>query len=75
MLVFFLIVAMDRPFAGKESISAAPFELAIENMRRWNAEVMGASSQQRTVSDVCARRHTSGSVHAGRLLTCRSAGR
>jgi hypothetical protein len=45
-LVFFLIVAMDRPFAGKESISPAPFELAIDNMRRWNAEIMGASSSK-----------------------------
>ena len=35
-LVFFFIIAMDRPFAGQESISAAPFTSALENMRRWD---------------------------------------
>ena len=34
--VFFFIVAMDRPFAGKESISAKPFERAISHMQRWD---------------------------------------
>ena len=38
-LVFYFIVAMDRSFAGKESISVAPFESAIENMDRWDREV------------------------------------
>ncbi len=38
-LVFFLIVAMDRPFAGKESISPGPFQLALDHMRRWDAEI------------------------------------
>ena len=38
-LVFYLIVAMDRPFAGKESISPEPFEIAIGNMQRWDAEI------------------------------------
>lgn len=35
-LVFFFIIAMDRPFAGTESISAAPFESALDNMDRWD---------------------------------------
>ena len=38
-LVFFLIVAMDRPFAGKESISPEPFTLAIINMQRWDTVI------------------------------------
>ena len=38
-LVFYFIVAMDRPFAGKESISVAPFQSAIESMMRWDREV------------------------------------
>jgi Protein of unknown function (DUF4239) len=44
-LVFFLIIAMDRPFAGKESISPAPFELAIDNMRRWESEILEAGTR------------------------------
>ena len=36
-LVFYLIAAMDRPFAGKESISPAPFLSALTNMERWDA--------------------------------------
>ena len=44
-LVFFLIIAMDRPFAGKESIGPAPFRLAIDNMLRWNAEIMKTGEQ------------------------------
>jgi hypothetical protein len=44
-LVFFLIIAMDRPFAGKESISPAPFQLAIDNMIRWNSEIMKTGEQ------------------------------
>jgi hypothetical protein len=35
-LVFFLLVAMDRPFAGDESISPGPFISAVENMSRWD---------------------------------------
>ena len=35
-LVFFFIIAMDRPFAGRESISPTPFRSAIENMKRWD---------------------------------------
>ncbi|MGH8477093.1 MAG: DUF4239 domain-containing protein [Methylococcales bacterium] len=36
-LVFFFILAMDHPFAGKESISHAPFDSMIRNMDRWDA--------------------------------------
>jgi len=36
-LVFYFIVAMDRPFAGKESITPAPFQSALANMERWDA--------------------------------------
>jgi hypothetical protein len=36
-LVFFFIVAMDHPFAGKESISHEPFDSSIENMDTWDA--------------------------------------
>jgi hypothetical protein len=38
-LVFYLIIAMDRPFAGEESISPAPFVSAIDNMQRWDSEI------------------------------------
>ena len=38
-LVFYLIIVMDRPFAGEESIRAEPFETAIENMQRWDVEI------------------------------------
>jgi len=38
-LVLFLIVAMDRPFTGEQSISAEPFELAIGNMERWDSVI------------------------------------
>ena len=38
-LVFYFIVAMDRPFAGKESISPQPFEVAISNMERWDTVI------------------------------------
>ena len=37
-LVIYLIAAMDRPFAGEQSISPAPFHLAIENMDRWDTK-------------------------------------
>lgn len=36
-LVFFFIIAMDHPFAGKESISHEPFDSTIRNMDRWDA--------------------------------------
>jgi hypothetical protein len=38
-LVFFLIIAMDRPFAGRESISPEPFEVALRNMKRWDSDI------------------------------------
>jgi hypothetical protein len=37
-LVFFFVVAMDRPFAGNESISPAPFEGALFNMQQWDEQ-------------------------------------
>jgi hypothetical protein len=37
-LVFSFIIAMDRPFAGEEGISPAPFQTAMENMQRWDEE-------------------------------------
>ena len=36
-LVFYFIAAMDRPFAGKESVSPAPFQSAPDNMARWDS--------------------------------------
>lgn len=38
-LVFFFIIAMDRPFAGEESIGPEPFVSAIDNIERWDREV------------------------------------
>ena len=38
-LVFYFIVAMDRPFAGKESISPEAFQIAIGNMERWDTVI------------------------------------
>lgn len=35
-LVFFFIVAMDRPFVGAESIGPQPIESALLKMERWN---------------------------------------
>lgn len=35
-LVFFLLVALDQPFAGQEGIAPAPFESALVNMERWD---------------------------------------
>jgi hypothetical protein len=46
-LVFYFIVAMDRPFAGKESISADPFVIAIENIDRWDRETSLGSDARR----------------------------
>ena len=43
-LVFYFIIAMDRPFAGKESISPAPFQSALANMQRWDARAGAARS-------------------------------
>jgi hypothetical protein len=35
-LVLFFILAMDRPFAGKESVDDEPFVQALANMDRWD---------------------------------------
>jgi hypothetical protein len=37
-LVFYFIVAMDRPFSGKESISPGAFGTALDDMRTWDRE-------------------------------------
>lgn len=37
-LVFFFLVAMDRPFAGQESISPRPFEVTLQDMAHWDME-------------------------------------
>jgi hypothetical protein len=38
-LVFFFVAAMDRPFAGKESVGPAPIEAVIASMERWDRDV------------------------------------
>jgi hypothetical protein len=38
-LVFHIIAAMDRPFAGEESVSSAPFQSAVENMKLWDRDI------------------------------------
>lgn len=35
-LVFFFVAAMDRPFAGAESIGPEPFETSLASMARWD---------------------------------------
>ncbi len=35
-LVFFFLIAMDRPFVGDEGIDPSPFRLALENMAIWD---------------------------------------
>ena len=40
-LVFFFIVAMDRPFAGKESVDSSPIQSTLANMKRWDATEKG----------------------------------
>jgi len=37
-LIIFFIIVMDRPFAGKECLSAEPFEHALQSMDRWDKE-------------------------------------
>ena len=37
-LVFFFVAAMDRPFAGAESIGPEPFERSLAAMARWDTE-------------------------------------
>ena len=46
-LVFFFVVAMDRPFAGTESIGPEPIVSAIERMDRWNEEARKALPQRK----------------------------
>ena len=40
-LVFFLLIALDRPFAGDEGLTPAAFESAITNIERWDRHVPG----------------------------------
>lgn len=35
-LVFFFLIALDRPFAGRESVSPQPLLSAIDNIDRWD---------------------------------------
>ena len=35
-LVFFFIIAMDRPFEGREGLTPEPFRTALVNMQRWD---------------------------------------
>jgi hypothetical protein len=37
-LVFFFIAAMDRPFAGSESIGPEPIQRTMQTMARWSAQ-------------------------------------
>ena len=37
-MVFFFILAMDRPFSGTLSVSREPFENALRSMERWDRE-------------------------------------
>lgn len=45
-LVFHLIVAMDRPFAGEDSISPQPFQSAVDNMQRWDTDIAKTASER-----------------------------
>jgi hypothetical protein len=42
-LVFFFIFAMDRPFAGQESIRPTPFRDALAGMERWEKATRATS--------------------------------
>jgi hypothetical protein len=46
-LVFFFIMAMDHPFAGKESINHAPFDSMVANMDRWDSTDAAAGKTNR----------------------------
>jgi hypothetical protein len=35
-LVFFFLVAMDHPFAGRDGVTSDPFVTAIYSMDRWD---------------------------------------
>ncbi|WP_457336450.1 bestrophin-like domain [Rhizobacter sp. P5_C2] len=43
-LVFFFIAAMDRPFAGSESIGPEPIQRTMQTMARWAAQAQGLPS-------------------------------
>lgn len=45
-LVFFFIAAMDRPFAGSESIGPEPIQRTMQTMARWSAQAQGLPSGQ-----------------------------
>lgn len=39
-LVFYLLLALDRPFAGRNALSPAPFESALVNIERWDRHLV-----------------------------------
>jgi hypothetical protein len=41
-LVFFFVIAMDQPFAGRENIDPSPFADAIQNIDRWDRVSAGS---------------------------------
>ena len=43
-LVFFFVAAMDRPFAGHESVSPAPIVMTLGNMERWDTQTEALAS-------------------------------
>jgi hypothetical protein len=43
-LMFFFIVAMDRPFVGRESVSPEPFESALHNAEIWDSQASGTKN-------------------------------
>jgi len=43
-LVFFFIAAMDRPFAGAESIGPEPIQRTVQTMARWSAQAAEPSA-------------------------------
>jgi hypothetical protein len=45
-LVFFFIAAMDRPFAGSESIGPEPIQRTMQTMARWSAQAQGVPAAQ-----------------------------
>ncbi len=55
-LVFFFVAAMDRPFAGKESIGPQPFEASLASMSRWDAQGVKQGSGSGLASAIDADR-------------------
>lgn len=47
-LVFFFLVAMDRPFCGSEGIAPAPIESAVRKMQRWSDQQHTAATTATT---------------------------